>query len=701
MRYFRTLLPLACLLLTVPGWSNETMPVFWEQPLQRALQVREDFTRLYDLETPAIRYGLDTASRREEFSRKLHRNPLGTSLWYHFFSGLLGRFSDRDPARQFTNALRLAEDDPGSLWLLYVEFRRFGLVAWCEKTIEKLEKCLLQSGALAAPVIAQQLMMRAATARSAAEGLPAMQRAARFDPHTLSPLLWEARAALTSSPAEVPGALAKTIKKVWGSWWLQLAALSTAIDVLLVSIGILASVLFLVTILPGLPAAVHRFSHVFPLSVSPWLRHAYTLLILFSLGFLGILPMLWLCLLLTWSRLRGREKIIAGICAGVLVAAPFAVHIRTTFRGAQSLASSIGLFRKAHDEGYYRDLYAYALRHQKDNPDDYLAHVTAATLALKRHDPVTARKHVERAEKLRPLDPLVLLTAGNIHYFAQHLERANTYFEKSFELYPEYEATFFNPCLFYFGEMKIMKGIELLENATRINPRKIGAFIEQNDRHFGANWPRIRHFLMPDYKPSYFWFHVFPGAFASWGLTAKAWGMSFLGLGPALYLVLAAVTAVVLHRKSGPGGVRRELPCKICGVPVCRSCMRKQLCTHCAEASAGLLDNAMRRHVQRGLTLKRRRLHFILPGILDAVFPGAGTMHRTNLSAKLRVVPFVLMAASALAYGIYWKALTIQFHYPFRLGAGLVTVAVLPAIGFHAYWLVKSLRKMVHEAKSN
>ena len=100
--------------------------------------------------------------------------------------------------------------------------------------------------------------------------------------------------------------------------------------------------------------------------------------------------------------------------------------------------------------------------------NDYLAHTAAALYAVKKNDMAFALASVQRAHELRPDDPAVLLTEGNVYFLGGAFEKAKTAYETCMKLYPTYNPAIFNCGQYYLGTIETIKGMECIDCADEI-----------------------------------------------------------------------------------------------------------------------------------------------------------------------------------------------------------------------------------------
>jgi tetratricopeptide (TPR) repeat protein len=700
IRSSRCAFSVLCLLCTaVLSYAVNQQPIFWESEFNAALDARDSFYALVGVDTIVYRSGNMTDTDKRLLADRLARFQDLEHPWFNFLSGVVlsGRQStNNDPAisryidMYFSKALSLSEHSPGASWALFYEFRRFRLYPWAEKSLQQLEKQFLEAGAQASPLVAQQLLQCALQDR---QEFP--QQADRwifwsqqFDYHQSWATILKINAVLPWGFPSFFSLVRDVTREIADTWVLQLAIAPYVIHWLILALSILVAALVLVLGLKHLGKPLHPLMHLYPRSVPPQLRQVYVVMALFAFIFFGLLPFLWLVLIIVWRHCSRSERIMAGVCACLLVLAPLACRIETAFCAARAPEGTLALFQRSLDDGYDPMLHARLREHADLRPADYLAHIAAANFSIKNQDVAAAQGYVAKAEALQPDDPVVMLMAGNVAYYSHDTAKANDYYTRCIKMFPELEATFFNPCIYYFSEMKFMEGMNLIETAGKRNQARISTFVKKNDDYFAGSWPTVRHVLQPDYRPSYFWSRVFPRYIGSWRDAQVLWGGSFLGLCVIPYCAVCALCIIVLSLTRAVSGVKKIFFCKMCGVPVCRRCRTKEFCSRCAESVENVPDQAMYQTIMSKFMTRHYRTDLMARNFINAVFPGMGPLF---VGDGVPAGSIVLAGVTSGVYASYAMAFSISFLYPFGAAIPLMFLALLLPAAYSIAWVIYSL----------
>lgn len=658
--------------------SGDTPALYLHNQIDYALELRDQYFSTLGIGPESMHDGLQTLPQLNEIRSRLAERPDSDNPWYSFLMGLTDAVTSRvDAAFYFSTALKKAGDDPGTTWLLFVEFDRYSQELWANNSLRQLERQLLARGARAAPVIAQQLMHYARTAseEKIKDDDYFREWIGVFDPHTVWPSLQKIREGFPLRPHEVLAGVEDLTGRFTRSWQLQLTVAHTAVRwiarvVLLFMIGGIAGLA-----VRYLPVALHPLSEILPPWVPPRFRTAVTLCICIVALALGLYPSLWLLVFLLVRRVRGRERGLVAVCIGLLALWPFATRIEDMVRSCRAPDNAPALFTKALREGHYGALEKELVQRARRDPDDYLTQCACALTYLKKSDLHRALKHVRRADSLSPDDPVVLTASGAIYYHGGLAPSARPRFERAGELFPDYAPTVYNLGQYYLKTMETLDGMEYITHATKLDPRWVNRFIHKNETYFTEHWPRQREFMLADYPPGYFWRRVFPRYNGSWETASRLWGATMLGLGllPSAVIAIAlALAAVVFAMRAWRGptrGIKRVLSCSACGAPVCRKCMRGTFCASCSATLDPVRDKGRRTALSDQRRESRDKVFLLLATVMHAVFPGTKSLV-TGVGVKGRT--WGLLAATSAVYASLLGLATARFAYPFWVARGWV-----------------------------
>ncbi|MFP4416956.1 MAG: tetratricopeptide repeat protein [Chitinispirillaceae bacterium] len=687
-----------CLLLTPlvsQARTEISTPLFWEQSISQALSDRDMFYQKLGVGPHANRLR-DLLQRQESRNvRKLlleHKQP--DSPWFHFLFGLSYVNSDKDLVRKhFQRALSASEKDAGSTWVLFIEFDITGNTKWAEKSLMQLEKQKLLAGARSAPVISQQLLSLAHNGNAKKQSsVDYLKWSYRFERYPFWLQLTKRNNSPSLSTLITSNSFMTGISLLTKSWHFQLSTFRYALMFLRFALIVFVCTVVLSLSIKTIPSTLHPLTELFPPAIPYFLRLSFSILVYASLIAIGILPFLFLHILLSWPFVRKRGRILLSACLAVLLCGPLDARLQNFFSTMLSPGSVVGLYHQTVNSGYSPELASALVHAMEQNPQDHLPYMSAAILSLKKGDIQTALHHILLAENIRPDDPVLQITTGNIYFAQGNLKKAGAYYQKCINQFPEYEEGFFNLGQYSFASMQTMRGTELVAQAADINESRVNEFIEVNDDKFADEWPMIRKVMHADYKPGYFWSHIATAHSGNWKQASRIWSAQFLNLSPVfLYVIFIAGAFVVWYKR--PRRRKKIFYCRLCERTMCKKCRNGSLCTDCVKKLQISRDES--NEARKAEILIRNKRHLVTNLIhhsLNGVFPGSGFLY---VGQKKRL-SITLMVISSLVYASYAAILNFNFSYPFWVIAPLftmvLTVCLLYSLSFLGFQLLKAAK---------
>jgi tetratricopeptide (TPR) repeat protein len=664
-------------------------PVFWEREISAALDSRDSCYREAGINGSQFQH-LSAAPG------KIRTEVQDTAIpWYCFLKGLASGDNVNVAAGWFARAIAATEKDPGKLWVLAVEFDRCEMPAWEEKCLKKLELVFLTSGAMSAPVIAQQLLYRASASRASGNGGNVEYYsgwAQRFDRRCLWPVVFSMERNGLLDLAKAADLLRDLSGSFSASWETQLVCVRALFRWFSLVVEFLIAGILLGLAVRCAPTALHLLSERFPDILNARGKLVLAIAAVGSVAFLGMLPFTWVCFFVLWRRFGSKDKWLAGAALAMFLLVPLGVKVNDMFDQALSANNSVQLYKKTIDEGYYGRLEAAIGSHMLHHREDYLAQTAAACCLCKKGVPLDGLPHLQIAQQLAKDDPTVITATGNTLYYAGDLSGARNAYQQCISLYPGYEPAYFNLGQYYFATMETAKGMEYTTQATRLNPDFVDAFIKKNDECFSKDWPPLRQLIWPDFTPAHFWKNVFPAYCGSWETTQNRFGALFLGLPFMWYLILsAALVAILLILDNAVWSkdmVKKVSACKVCQKPVCRKCKRGSICSSCFKATQSIRNEQIRQRIMEKIQLRAIRSHTLRAIVLDLFFPGAGFVGRD--APLYQSLP--LLMATSMAYSLFFSLRHATFEYP-AWAIQMFTVPLYCAIGI--YFCIFTIRAIV------
>lgn len=690
------------LILLFPAISSATYNhQLLEMPVIEALNSRDSFYNRVEIPRNKTTFNLlRTQNGILALKKQLESNIDLFSPWYRFLLGLVNlHSSDEETASlNFEEAIKCAQNSPGLTWVLFFEFHSAGLSNWAEECLRQLEKDFLTMGALSAPVISQQLMI---IARS--EGMNGNDQgteryytwASHFEHFPFWQTFYKGWRHLPRQPDKFINAYTKCTDMIRESWPLQLKFLYYLYKWFRYGIIFFIAIVLFTISLKTMPVALHQFSCLFPHSAGPGIRYVFVLAIFLSLAAFGLIPFLLFTAIFIWPYQEKSIKQLLVIIICLLVLSPVDARIQESFRAVFSRNQPLGLLQRSITESYNADLENQVLAYIEYNDFDYLCRISAAMINLKKRDPASALIHIKHYEELISSDPVALLTAGNIHYTNGDLDKAKKYYNKCLDAFPENEYALFNLGQINLSLMKTSEGTGQISKAAEINPGLINTFMGKNASYFPDSVPALRKFIQPEYKPGYFWRHLFLKNYGSWKSSSKMWGAAFFGIPPLLFLIISPIIVLLLLIKFNTI-TKNVLFCKLCRNTMCMQCRVGLLCSNCAQ-KIGTIHNEKLNNNKR-LKIQDRTLitEKYIQTILNIIFPGTGNLCKDK---AIGFITIILLLFTSFVYASYTSIFIFNFSYPFWIVKNFFILLLCGLSLYNIIFTIYYLRTLFVEIK--
>jgi tetratricopeptide (TPR) repeat protein len=666
----KSLLVIANLLIILlsPAISSATyIHQLLEMPITNALNSRDSYYKKVGIPRNRTTFNLlRTQKGNLALKNQLELNIDLFSPWYRFLLGIVNlHLSDEETASlNFEEALKCAQNNLGLTWVLFFEFYDAGLKKWPEECLKQLEKDFLSMGAQSAPVLSQQLMTIAKS-----EGMNGNNQiiekynkwSSSFEQYPFWQTFYQGWRNLTRQPEQFIKSYTKCTNMIRKSWLLQLKFLYYLYKWLRYAILFYIGIILFTISLKTMPIALHQFTCLFPHSVGPRIRYIFVIAIFLSLASFGIIPFLLLTAIFLWPYLEEKKKQLIGFVICLLILSPVDARIQEIFRVTFSKNQPLSLLQRSISENYNADLENQVMEYIEQNDFDYLGRISAAILNLKNGNPDTALIHIKHYEELIGNDPVALLTAGNIYYANGDLEKSKKYYKKCLNAFPQNEYALFNLGQINLSLMNTSEGTEQISKAAEINHEMINTFLEKNAMYFPDSVPPLRHFIQPEYKPGYFWRHLFLKNCGSWKSTNKLWGASFFGIPPLLFLIISPIIILLLLIKFNTIN-RKILFCKLCQSTMCVKCRIGLLCINCAQKIGTIHNEKLNKNKRLKIHVRTLVTEKYVHIILNILSPGAGNLYNDKAS---RFTSIILIMLTSFIYASYTSLLIFNFSYPF------------------------------------
>lgn len=680
------------------SFAYQIITPFWTSTIDSALRVRDSYYKTILPDTTNFSLILLNKVQQDNLCQNLHAAPDSGSPWYNFVCAALQCNNDQKTATNyFTNAISLAYRDPGTTWVLFVECTRNRQTLWAERCLMLLEKQFLESGVRSAPAIAQQLLYYASLAEKQKDNVNANSFygwAERFDHTQVWTILHRLKKSSLSNPSLFFSSLSALFNLFADSWPVQLAFAANFYNWISCFFLIFLIIVFVGLGLKHLPKTLHSFADRLPEHIPAFFKTFLPIAIIFSLISFGLLPFLWILSFLLWCFLDKKEKILVLFAILFLMLAPIDARIKDMFLHARMPKGPISLYARASQEGFSPDVYRLALSAIKTNPEDPLAQLSASLCAAKQDDTATAILCSQKALLLNPDDPVITMNAGNTAYLAHHFDTAIRFYQNALAEHPDEPSVRFNLAQSYARKSDTTADLDFVKILPQHIQNDIYVFVNTNNVYFARNWPPFRQLITPEYKPAYFWRHIFPvkGHSGSWETARSLWGASFLGIPPrAALLVFLALFALLMVWNFSPLAKRllqQVSACRLCGRVLCDQCKKGELCLSCNHATQYIRNVKTLAAIQLRIRNNRKLVHRLAEYLLDICLPGSGLLY-AGRRPFIAILPIIILTSAI--YSSYVFLSSINLAYPHQVPFGMNENAPYVFIIYNGIFIIRAL----------
>lgn len=647
---------------------------FWSDEINNAFSKHDAYFSKIGITSGDINVNAWTSDKRNKVKEYLEHAQSPENPWYNFLMGVLSLNLQASQADNFfKNALNTAQSDPGTIWTLFVEFSSCKLYTWADTSLNLLEKQMLISGAISAPIISQQLIQSAINYEKNGNTQIAsslFEQAKKFDPNqtwAISHQILNEIPFKKSGFAEVSD-YAYILKHSWAAQIGFVEALYLLFHNILLAFVI---IIYLILCWKFFPKALHYFSDLYPLSISPFLRQILTVSAICSLVSFGIIPFLWLCAFLIWKYTAKIDRGLLIAATALLTCSPLDIRIQDMIHQVLNPCNELNLLSRSITEGYSENLIRVAHLETEKSPSNAQAWLSLSNSALKAGNYSLASASIKQAEQLKPHDPVLLVTAGNLAFCKGNLENARFYYSEALANGAQDVSARFNLAQCSFQKLETISGADLIKDAARTEPALVNSFIQKNDFYFSKHWPLLRTIMFPDYTPEYFWTKLFINYSGTWKTAEHLWGKSFLGIPPlfSLFIFILFFSSLIIfynpeHFKRKP---RKLVECRYCGRVICQKCRSAMVCQSCANMTRLVGSERALSNFQFEIAQNSWVNRSIVNQIFDILFPGAGKY----LDGQKYVSSTILLIITCTFYACYLEIFkgieTFQTEFNFTM----------------------------------
>ena len=595
---------------------------------------------------------------------------LGNDPWYNYLRGMASGDDGRAEG-YYGRALSAAEADPGALWLLGLEFIRYGRFPWAAACFEAIEKNVFATGGLSAPFLSQQLMLfGGGAATGPKQAAFCYNWAKRFD---AGQCWWLYRKGAIDFPDNVvstaPLFIEEAVSVVITSWRAQLALLCGAYRFCGTALFIFSCAVILIFAVKYLPSGVHPLGDTLFRGASPRFRVISSVVIVLSTLFIGFVPAMWVIAFAVCRFLSaGEKKLLVAVCV-ILAVSPLDIYAAKFLRRHIEPSAPAALLDRAVHEGYSEGLYNLAAESARRRPANGAAQLALAVSATKGNNYKAGADAVERALRIAPDDQVALMYAGNIAFLEGDIDRTERFYGSILKKAPRYAEAKFNLAQAYVSRSSFTS-TDMISEAAKIDPELIGGYMRANEQYFAGSPPPLRRIMQPALSPAYFWSRLFlsdPGEILeAGGAQSKFSPAAAFGVSAALLIILLIVDSV---QRKDMKKARKYFTCRVCGRLLCRKCRKGTMCSDCyrecldSQNNAAAMYNLQKRYQDRA-QLRRD----VTQCALGALVPGAGGLYKDEAVFR----PAMAILFSSLIFAAAYCMLTFHTTYPSRAVFNLI-----------------------------
>ena len=695
----RTLLTvIAALTVICAVPKNTAASQFWAQDIEYALAARTGFLEqigLTDKDLLSARTWV--GSQKQLFEERLLTMRGSQSPWYFYLSGLI---EEERSGAFYGQALITAAADPGTQWLLSLEFIRSNQLQWAANSMAALEKSMFSLGGTTAPLIAQQLLLagRGFESQSAGQAEFCYAWAKRFD----SQQYWSQyqRGRIRGLAGFLPSVSALIVEAgsvLSASWEMQLTFAAQTHRFLRAAFFIFICAIFLVLSLKHLHSGVHFFGDKLFGLAPPFSRTLSCIIIVLSMLTMGVFTTLWIIAFLIRRFLGGSEKKLLTFACVLLVLAPIDNWIANIFLQNLKTNSTAAVFDRVNREGFSEALHQISLNNAQQQPDNYMRQLSLAISSMKGAHNHLGADALRKALQLAPEEPLTLLCEGNISFLLGQFDAMENSYNKLLKKQPKNTEAIYNLSQAQLRREGFAAAI-LIDEAARLEPAKVNNYIKLNELYFSGDAPPLRRLMQPYISPDFFWSRLFFAEGGTFSQSKAIWGSAFWGFSPAVSLavfIILLTVMLVIDRFFWNGDklkLRKYFTCKICGQIICRRCRKGMMCASCYNESinlhnsAAMINNLQKKYQDMSALYKR-----ILKCVLGSVMPGAEKLYSEGEESVLK--PAFVMFFSSVVLGIYYWAFTFHSNYP---GLTILSPIYLAAVFlvYNIFAVIRNIRDL-------
>lgn len=437
----------------------------------------------------------------------------------------------------------------------------------------------------------------------------------------------------------------------------------------------------------------HAFAERLPHAVEMRVRYLVLAVAAVSLavGGAGYVVLCMAAAAILWRHCSREERAILKAVLTGLAIMPLVLLWEQGMGRHLDSAEGIHLYHKAYGRGADPALAAQISAYRPRDAEDSLYRSLAGSLLFKKQgNLLRAGAEAKDALRLANLDPMarVLGTVqmGNLFLLGIDYGKASAQYSSAREAGPGMVEAWFNGSQAELYANNSGKHKQFLERAAEIDPRRVTAFLEDNDALFPSPPPN-RRAMDPMLGPGQAWRAVWRGALEMEFLDMPVRsGVMEVKSGWLIAAVALLAAGLFFRFRNYHPNIRGKdlFECRICDRIMCRTCRKGVHCQSCFKAVAGVHDARLRTDLVGSLRNRARNGSLRAGRILDALVPGTGRLYLGEASGR-----FLWPLAASLGFGFFLGMRSLVMEYPH---SALGPLAWLPALALLAVYGLHHLR---------
>jgi tetratricopeptide (TPR) repeat protein len=369
---------------------------------------------------------------------------------------------------------------------------------------------------------------------------------------------------------------------------------------------------------------------------------------------------LWCTAFIIQRHFSRQERVLFSPVLLLLLVAPIDPHIQTLFSRSLNPEHPPVLFYRSVHEGFSNGIFKNITQKVNEKSSNHLLLLAATNHAIKNGDLARASNYAEMSLRLRPDDPVVLTTSGNVSFFKGDMSHAKKLYQQAIVIDDQSAEAHYNLGQCHLRTFETTEGMEQINQAVALNSAFVNTYIQNNNLYFSDSIPSLRQIMFPDYSPGTFWSKIMFQSVYDGKTAANYWGTSLFGFSPWISFFISLLLLLVyllLHFLHSEDKVRRLFDCSFCGRKICKKCRSGTLCKACSDATRFVRNEATVEKVRSAINRRSNLTKNISILSINMFFPGAGNL---LYNEPFKMGDLLLLLSTSLVFGFYVQSIQKQ-----------------------------------------